>query len=588
MARALDDRWTLDVLLVEDDPAQAERVARVLAGYEGAAFRVRTAEGVEDALQLLVDQRFDAMVLDLSLPEGHGLTAFLRAKEAAPTIPIVVIADEDDESLALDSIGLGAQEYLVKSDAHFLPRMVLNAVHRHRVLSELRSARQREHYLATHDSLTGLLNRYSFVERLKESIARADRSGERLALLFLDLDDFKAINDALGHPAGDEILRTFAERLNRGTRRGDPAARFGGDEFTVLVHGSVDEGGIEKIARRLLGVVEDPFVLLGEEYALGLSIGIASFPGDGRDPDILLRNADTAMYQAKSRGRNRFCFYAKGMNAMVAERLRVSTGIRQAASRGELLLHYQPEVEVSEGAIVAVEALVRWRDADGGLAAPASFIPAAERLGLIETIGGWVLREACLQAARWQRELGQSPRIAVNISSQQLTHPLFMDVVEDALGAAGLPAERLELEITESVMLDEADFAPEALQRLRRLGVRIVLDDFGTGYATLQALRILPADALKIDRSFVEHVDSEVVDQGIVRAILTMARTIGCDAVAEGVETRAQLHTLYRLGCTRMQGFLFATPVPASKFEHLLREPDPPWAALLAELEPQL
>jgi diguanylate cyclase (GGDEF)-like protein len=583
VAARLDEAWVLSVLLVEDDPADARRLTDALAQYEGVTFHVEQATGVEDGLRILREQTFDVMVLDLSLPEGHGLTAFLRAKEAAPSVPIVVVTGEDDESLALDSVGLGAQEYLVKSAARFLPRTLVNAVHRHRVLRELRSARQREHYLATHDSMTGLLNRHAFNDRLREAIARAERGNERLGLLFLDLDDFKAINDSLGHPAGDDILRAFARRLDRSTRRGDPTARFGGDEFTVLVHDDPGPRALETVASRILSIVEEPFALLGQDYSLGLSIGIAIFPHDGRDPDVLVRNADTAMYQAKSRGRNRLCFYSNGMNAAVAERLRVSHQIRQATHRGEFSLHYQPQLDLAEGEVTGVEALVRWRDPDGGLATAASFVPAAERLGLIESIGEWVLQQACRDAVRIAQETGTRLDLAVNVSHQQLGDPRFPGIVEQALEASGLDPARLSLEITESVAMDPGH-AIETLRLLRRSGVRVALDDFGTGYAHLTALRALPVDVLKIDRSFVERVADERTDQAIVTAVLALARAVGCAAVAEGVETQAQLRALAQLGCSRVQGFLFSEPLPLDKLVTLLREPEPPWAELLRAL----
>jgi diguanylate cyclase (GGDEF)-like protein len=584
MAPRLAEAWTLNVLLVEDDAADARRMIDVLAQYEGVSFRVERALGVEDGLRILSEQTFDAMVLDLSLPEGHGLTAFLRAKEAAPSVPIVVVTGEDDESLAVDSVGLGAQEYLVKTDARFLPRTLVNAIHRHRVLRELRSARQREHYLANHDGMTGLLNRYAFSDRLREAIARAERSGERFGLLFLDLDDFKAINDSLGHPAGDDVLRAFARRLDRTTRRSDPTARFGGDEFTVLVHGDPSDAVLERVARRILSIVDEPFALLGQDYALGMSIGIAAYPDDGRDPDVLVRNADTAMYQAKARGRNRLCFYSTGMNAAVAERLRVASHIRQAAVRNEFILHYQPQIDLVEGEVVGVEALVRWRDPDGGLASAASFVPAAERLGLIESIGEWVAQQACRDAVRLGEALGAPLEMAVNVSQQQLCDPRFVAAVTEALSAAGLAPGRLALELTESATLD-ATAAIEALRLLRRSGVRLALDDFGTGWAHLAALRALPFDVLKIDRSFVSRVAEEPVDQAIVTAILALARAVGCAVIAEGVETEAQLGALARLGCSRAQGFLFSEPLPLDKLEILLGQPEPPWAELLRALE---
>jgi diguanylate cyclase (GGDEF)-like protein len=574
--------WRIRILLVEDIPPDTSQIRRVLADYQGADFEVEQVRSVEAALGLLIERRFDAMLLDVSLPEGHGLTAFLRAKEAAPTIPVVVLADEDDESLALDAISLGAQDHLVKSDARFLPRTVLSAIHRHGVLSDLRSAKQREHFLATHDSLSGLLNRYAFIERLNDSIARAERSDIRLGVLFVDLDDFKAINDTLGHTIGDEILRALGRRLEGITRATDTVARWGGDEFTILIHEVKGEENVVVLARRLLELVEEPFLLAGKEYRIGMSIGIAVFPDDGRDCETLVRNADTAMYQAKARGQNRYYFFSKGMNASAAERLRVGNSLRQAIAGKEILVHYQPQVDLATGEIVTVEALARWRDESGGLASARDFVPAAERLGLVTELGELVLRQACTDAVRWERDLGRPIRVAVNVSPYQLNDQRFLDVVEQTLQDAGLDPSRLELEITETVTMDGSHVALRNLRELRKRGIGILLDDFGTGFATLHALKTLPIDSIKIDRSFVENVDTHPVDAAIIAAVGMVAASVGCGIIAEGVERPEQVPALYRIGCTRMQGYLFGEPMPTDKLEVLLREDEFPWVDLVA------
>lgn len=573
--------WTIRILLVEDTPPGTSEIRKFLEDYQGGAFEVEQKRSIEAALELLMRQSFDSMLLDLSQPEGHGLTAFLRAKEAAPTIPVIVLADEDDEALALDAISLGAQDYLVKSDARFLPRTVLSAIHRHGVLSELRSARQREHFLATHDSLSGLLNRDAFSERAKESICRAERSGERLAVLFLDLDDFKAINDTLGHAMGDEILRSLGRRLRAATRGSDTVARLGGDEFTVLVHKAMEEDKIAVFARRLIELAQDPFVLAGSECRISMSLGISIFPDDGNDYDTLIRNADTAMYQAKVNGRNGYYFFSKGMSISTAKRLRVEHSLRQALACKEFLIHYQPEVDLVKGEIVGVEALARWRDESGGLVSAPGFVPDAERLGMIGELGEWVLDRACSDAARWERDLGWRSRVAVNISPHQLQDRRFIQIVDRALRDARLDPQRLELKIAEIVGMEDNSVALRSLRIFRERGIQILLDELFTSFATLRVLKTLPVDTLKIDRSFVANVDRQPIDAAIIAAIVMAAASVGCRIVAEGVERIEQAAVLYRLGCTRMQGYLFAQPMPADKLGALLREKDFPWADLV-------
>jgi diguanylate cyclase (GGDEF)-like protein len=438
--------------------------------------------------------------------------------------------------------------------------------------AQQRAAEQRLAQLAHYDALTGLANRSLFQDRLAQAIARARRSERRIALLFLDLDRFKEINDSLGHEAGDRVLQEAGARLRRNLREGDSVARLGGDEFTVILEDVESTQEVHGVAQKLMHAFAEPMAFEGRDLFVTLSMGIALYPADGIDADSLLKHADTAMYQAKSEGRDAFQFYAAAMSAAAHERLSLEGSLRQALERGEFVLHYQPVVRLASGEISSVEALLRWRHPDEGLVPPGRFIAAAEQTGLIVPLGDWVLREACAQAARWQAAGLRPLRVAVNLSARQFRKGRLVEAVREALAAGGLASRWLMLEITETLLMDNPRASGATLQQLKETGVHMALDDFGTGYSSLAYLKHFPIDIIKIDRSFVRDIVTDVDDAAIVKATIGLAASLGMLTTAEGVETREQLAFLQEHGCRFGQGFLFSPPVEADAFAALLRE----------------
>jgi diguanylate cyclase (GGDEF)-like protein/PAS domain S-box-containing protein len=427
-------------------------------------------------------------------------------------------------------------------------------------VTERKVAEGRIAHMALHDGLTGLPNRILFMDRLNHEIARAGRHPCRFAVLACDLDRFKAVNDSLGHPAGDALLRVVTERLRGVVREGDTVARLGGDEFAIILAGLDDPADASLVARRVIEAVEQPVDLDGHRVGIGASVGIGIGARDGIDADTLFRNADIALYRAKAAGRNTFRFYEAGMDSLVTQRNLLELEMREAVRAGGFSLNYQPVMHLATETVRGFEALLRWNHPVRGSIAPGEFIPLAEETGLIGPLGTWALRAACIEAASWPGEL----RIAVNVSAVQFLQGTLEQGVVAALAASGLPAWRLELEITESVLMQDAEAVVACLHRLRAMGVRIALDDFGTGYSSLSYLRRFPFDRIKIDRSFIR----EIADPGtaaIVRAVVGLGAHLGTSITAEGIETEAQLEQVRREGCTEVQGFLFSRPLPSAE-----------------------
>ena len=422
---------------------------------------------------------------------------------------------------------------------------------------------------ALHDALTGLPNRTLFLDRLESALARLERSRTTIAVLFLDLDHFKVVNDSLGHNSGDRILVTVAERLSSILRPGDTVARFGGDEFTILCDGLVDASEAVDIAERIRAGLATALEVGRAELHQTVSIGIAVATGLGAHPEAMLRDADAAMYRAKERGRNRVELFDDTMRDRAITRLRTEIALRRAITQDELVLHYQPVIDLTSGDMVGAEALIRWQHPREGLVAPARFIPVAEETGLISEISQWVLEHALQQVADWNRSAEESTAVSLNVSARTLASRQFPDRVAEALEATGAPPELVCLEITESALMDDVERSLETLGRLRDLGVTLAVDDFGTGYSSLTYLKRLPVDVLKIDGSFVDGLGREAEDSAIVAAIVTLAATLGQQAIAEGVETALQLGELQRLDCPLAQGFLFSRAVPADDLSRL-------------------
>jgi diguanylate cyclase (GGDEF)-like protein/PAS domain S-box-containing protein len=423
---------------------------------------------------------------------------------------------------------------------------------------------------AHHDFLTGLPNRLLLDDRIGQAIAFAPRHTKHIAVLFLDLDGFKHVNDSLGHPIGDRLLQSVARRLVSCVRASDTVSRQGGDEFVVLLSEAAKWVDAAVVARRMLAAVAEPHPIDQHDLHITASIGVSVYPDDGEDAEALIKNADTAMYQAKENGRQGYQFFTPAMNARAVERHSVEQGLRGALERQELVLHYQPKVNLRTGAISGAEALVRWSHPTRGLVPPAQFIPVAEDCGLILPIDNWVLREACQQARAWADAGLPAGTIAVNVSAMELRGDHFLEGLFAVLTETGLDPRSLELELTESVLMKNAESAASILQALRGRGVQVAVDDFGTGYSSLSYLRKFAVDSLKIDQSFVSQITSAEGDVSIVTAVISMARSLRLRVIAEGVETLEQLAFLRSLGCDEAQGFYFSRPVPATEFVRLL------------------
>ena len=429
-------------------------------------------------------------------------------------------------------------------------------------ISERKRAEDEVRRLAYNDTLTNLPNRLLFRDHLDLAVAQAQRNGGGLAVLFLDVDRFKVINDSLGHSVGDRLIREVADRLRSAVRQVDTVARLGGDEFTLLLPDVAEPVAAAKVAEKVLSVLRQPFTVDGNELFVTASMGIAIYPGDGGDAEALVKNADIAMYRAKDQGRDGYMLFTPAMNASAAERLALENSLRRALPQRELELYYQPLVDLSDGSVYGVEALLRWRHPERGIVCPAEFIPLAEATGLILPMGPWVLETACAQSQDWQRQGLGELSVAVNLSARQFQQAGLSALVRHVLKATRLAPHRLQIEITESSAMQNAAAAAETLAELRALGVKVAIDDFGTGYSSLSYLQRFAIDTLKIDQAFVRDLPREAA---IATAVIAMARTLGLDVVAEGVETRAQLDFLREHGCARAQGELFSPPLPAAR-----------------------
>jgi len=437
-----------------------------------------------------------------------------------------------------------------------------------REASELATS-EMEH-LAYHDALTGLPNRPLFIDRLIVSLAQASRTDQKLAVFFLDLDRFKDINDSIGHSTGDALLKSVAERIRRCVREGDTVARFGGDEFTLLIPRIDHVEDAAKIAQKILETLKIPFSIAEHELFVSTSIGISVYPTDGADPETLVRNADTAMYRAKDQGRDNYQLYAPAMNARALERLALESMLRKALSHHEFVLFYQPVADMRSKAIVGVEALIRWNHPEMGLVSPAHFISVAETSGLILPIGEWVLRTACRQTKYWQKRINPHLTVAVNLSARQFQQANLAELIGEVLEETGLDARYLELEITESNAMQNAENTIYTLGELKALGVRIAMDDFGTGYSSLSYLKRFPIDTLKLDQSFVREITTDPSDAAIATAVIAMAHSLDLKVIGEGVETTEQFAFLQQQRCDYMQGYLFSPPQAAESLESYL------------------
>jgi diguanylate cyclase (GGDEF)-like protein len=529
------------------------------------AFTLRT-----ESVWMIYAKYAAAVIMGIAITGMH-YTGMAAAQFAADTIcltgPLV------DNSWMAGTIALVT--FLILSTTRVLSVLDARmASHTARMANSLQKANADLKHMVLHDPLTQLPNRLLLEDRIGQAIGGCQRSGTRCAALFVDLDRFKSVNDSLGHFVGDELLRAVADRLRLAMRAEDTVSRLGGDEFVVLLRHVQDAEDATTVGAKLVELLSGPIAVHGHELRVTSSIGAAIFPDHGNTAQMLITNADAAMYHVKKSGRNGFGLFAPEMSTFFPDRLALEQDLRRALERRELELYYQPKVDVKTGDIIGMEALARWRHPERGLIAPSDFIPLAEETGLIMPIGQWVLREACRQNRAWQKQGLPPLRVAINISAAQLRHDDLADSVALALRETGMDARYLEIEITESVVMQNASSALASLDRLSQMGIHLAVDDFGTGYSSLSYLKRFPLNTLKIDRSFIRDLSSDRNDAAIVRAIITLAHSLRLEVVAEGVEEDAQLAFLRSFGGDQYQGFLHSQPLPAAAFERLLQSPD--------------
>jgi diguanylate cyclase (GGDEF)-like protein len=561
------------IMLVDDEDISIEMLQAFLedVGYQSFVSTTRSPE----ALDLLRNERPDVLLLDLHMPEVNGFEILSRM-QADPTlkrIPVIMLTAAADATTKLEALKLGATDFLAKPvDPSELVLRLRNTL----------AAKAYQDQLAYYDVLTGLSNRERFLDRLDWTIRFSRRYGTAGAVLQIGLDRFKHINEALGPGVGDRVLRAIAQRLDESLRDSDIVARtaaeglqpllsrMGGDEFTVLLPGVVKSEVASAVAQRILDVVATPLSIGGQELFVTCCIGVALFPADGTARDTVLKAAGVAMRHAKVGRRGSYRFFSRQLNARSRERLSLETDLRRAIERDELVLFYQPKVDLKTNRMVGAEALLRWRHPQHGIVGPASFIPLAEDTGLIMPLGAWVLNTACRQLQIWQAAGRQLPRVSINVSSHQFRQRGLVQGIRDALSGAQLDPRHLCVEITESAIMDNAQENISTLDEIKSGGVALSVDDFGTGYSSLSYLKRFPIDEMKIDRSLITNVDSDKDNAAIVTAIIAMAHSLGLRVVAEGVERSPELAFLLRLGCDECQGYLYSRPLPAKDFAALL------------------
>ncbi len=560
------------LLAVEDNPGDARLLREMLRDEGGYNACLLHASNMAEAEVILGDHAVDIILLDLGLPDVQGLDAVRRARAAAPRLPLIVLTGLDDEEVAGQALQEGAQDYIIKGqiDLRGLLRAIRYAVERKSMEDSARDMALKIAHTAKHDDLTGLPNRVLLSDRIDFAISLAMRHKTKLAVLFLDLDGFKHINDSLGHSTGDELLKSIGGRVLSSVRGADTVSRQGGDEFVVLLADVQRAEDAAISATRILESVAQVHNIDEQDLHVTASLGISIYPDDGHNAETLIKNADTAMYQAKDMGRHTYQFFKPAMNDRAVERLSIETDLRRALERNELELHYQPKVDLATGLISGAEALLRWNHPIRGWIPPAQFISVAEDCRLILPIGEWVLREACRQAQRWRADGLSFGSMAVNVSAVQFREHNFAQRVFSVLAQAGMDPKRLELELTESVLMTGAESTASTLQTLRRAGVKVALDDFGTGYSSLSYLERFPVDCLKIDQSFIRQISAVGAKNTLVTAIINMAHTLGLRVVAEGIETENELKFIKSCGCDEGQGYYFSRPQNPSMFAKFL------------------
>ena len=558
------------ILIVDDSEDDAELVAaRIRQRYGDAVFdRVDCAE---DMVRAIVDGHWDLVIADHSMPRFDSLGALEVVKSSGKDIPLVIYSGHLEQDTGIAAMQRGAKDFVAKDSPRLIP-VVEREIENGRIRRAKERAEESVVQLANYDELTRLPNRGLFCELVQRMLASPYNSGARGMLAYIDLDRFIRINDTFGYPTGDALMRQVAERLQGLADDHTVVARLGQDEFAVYAHGVENDMAAQALTERVMRRLLPAFVQSGQEFFITGSAGVSLYPRHGATVDVLLKNAETAMFEAKKQGRNRHGFFRDEMQSGASQQFRIENDLRQAIERQQLALVYQPIIDVASGAIVGTEALIRWHHPDMGTLGPARFIPVADETGMILDIGHWVLRTACAQTVAWQRAGHRNLRVAVNFSAAQFRDEGVAEQIEAVLRDTGLPPGSLEIEITETVAMHDAETSIETLRRLKRAGIRISIDDFGTGYSSLAYLKRFPIDILKIDKSFVRDIDRDPEDAAIVRAIATLAHVLKLEVVAEGVEDAAQLRFLADEGCDRVQGHWFSQAVEPGAVPGLLAQ----------------
>lgn len=570
----------MKLLLIDDNDLDRQAIIRTFRKSEWDITISQASSAAEGLAQFDSDD-FDAVLLDYRLPDIDGMEVLqlLNKHPQHHAAVIILTGAAADEDLEREFIEAGAQDVLFKSEiAHkHLTRAITHARSRHLLERQLQESHQRLRALAENDSLTGLANRYYFDESLRAAIPRAKRQNDQLALLFLDLDNFKIINDSLGHVIGDQVLKEVAQRLLRVVRAGDIVCRLGGDEFAVLAHNFDSQEAISQLAQRILDDLRRPVMVGKIENRVSTSIGIATYPDAGQNASDLLKAADLAMYRAKRDGRNNYQFFSQSMQAQMQERVRLEKELRRLIPTDHFILFYQPIVDAQTFQICGAEGLIRWDHPERGILPPSEFIGLAEEIGLIGEIDSKSRLKACQQIARWRQEglVDDNFNMKFNVCAQLLTdEDLYQNIIND-LNSTGVPGRCVSLEITESVLIENLQATAQRLRQMLDYGIEIAVDDFGTGYSSMAYLKELPAKTLKIDRTFVMGVPENAADCRILRAMIIFAKSLNLTVVVEGVETREQARICRDYGADLLQGYLFSKPLSPAAFEQLLREHNP-------------
>jgi diguanylate cyclase (GGDEF)-like protein len=576
---SLSTRKPKDKVLIIDDE---EQIRNLLVAVLGNSYECQSASSAEAALTALVAETFDLVISDIDMGGMSGIDLVPKLHSMSPDTVVLMISGNQDIETAIKAMRVGAFDYITKPlDLRHVEAAVERALHHRNLLKEKQQYKEQLEQLleertaevdrlAYYDTITQLPNRTLFEDRLAQAVAIARSTDQTLGVLFISLDQFKKVNDTLGHGPGDSLLREFAERLKSCISQTDTVARFGNDEFALLrtqIDGTKDV--IETIGS-LVQMLKFSFDIDGQELFATASVGVSLFPLDGEDGQTLLKNAGAALYKAKRSGGANYQFYTADMHELASRRLALETSLRRAIQNEEFLIHYQPRVSVDSLEITGVEALVRWQHPQLGLISPAEFIPMAEDTGLIVPIGEWVMRQACLQSKSWQKQGFAPIQMAVNICARQFHDQDLAQTVIRILDETNLAPQHLELELTESSIMQNAEMAANVLSRLKAMGIKISIDDFGTGFSSLASLKRLPIDALKVDKSFVMDATTDPDDAALVMAIITLAHNLRLKVIAEGVETEEQLRFLHLLRCDEIQGFLFSKPLPAEMLVSLL------------------